>query len=184
MFSSEIIKNKSPRLFSNSINLLPGLLIRHGSSKYRITNMLFLLLTYIKASAAINKVSKVSTYEKFLTFLNYFTPRVNLIEIKRKPKSIYIPLPPENNETILRLKFLNEFLKVATASYSWDSYAKRLFLVYKNSFKKSDQLNKNIDFLYSTSKQNKWRAGIAYKAKHKLNKKQNNVIKKSKQFYL
>jgi hypothetical protein len=184
MFSSEIIKNKSPRLFSNSINLLPGLLIRHGSSKYRITNMLFLLLTYIKASAGINKVSKVSTYEKFLTFLNYFTPRVNLIEIKRKPKSIYIPLPPENNETILRLKFLNEFLKVATASYSWDSYAKRLFLVYKNSFKKSDQLNKNIDFLYSTSKQNKWRAGIAYKAKHKLNKKQNNVIKKSKQFYL
>lgn len=77
-----------------------------------------------------------------------------MIEIKKSPKSLYIPLPA-SNESSLQTKFLINYLKLATYNFSWRSFPKRLLVFYKNSFKKTDILNKSIDFVYTATKQNK-----------------------------
>lgn len=57
--SSEFAKNKHSNFLSKSLNLMPGLVVKHGSTAQSSLNMLFLFLQYIKYSAK----NKKSVYE-------------------------------------------------------------------------------------------------------------------------
>jgi hypothetical protein len=180
--SSERAKNKRPALLYKFINVLPGLLIKHGDS-YNTFCLLSTFLSLLKTNSPVLKKMRVSSpYTKFYNFVNSFTPRINLLEVGKAAKPIYIPLPPQKNN-ILRNNFLLNYLKISTQGFAKSSFSKRLAAFYKNSKKKTDALNKKVEFIYRATKQNKRRAEKAYKSRTKK-KKVSNVIKKSKQFYL